>query len=107
MYGLNFLIVKLCQIPVVVVSLFNGIGGAFRCYDIAGVRVLGAIACDIHKPANRVTARRWPHVVFCEDIRELHSEFLQEHLDSFGDFKEIHLWAGFPCVDVSSVRATG
>lgn len=93
------------QIPVVVVSLFNGIGGAFRCYDIAGVRVLGAIACDIHKPANRVTARRWPHVVFCEDIRELHSEFLQEHLDSFGDFKEIHLWAGFPCVDVSSVRA--
>ncbi|CAK9104456.1 unnamed protein product [Durusdinium trenchii] len=93
------------EVPVVIVSLFNGIGGAQRCYDVAGVRVAGVLACDIHKPANRVTARRWPHTRFWEDVRTLTGEGLREEMEHFGDFGELHLWAGFPCVDVSSVRA--
>ena len=93
------------EVPVVIVSLFNGIGGAQRCYDVAGVRVAGVLACDIHKPANRVTARRWPHTRFWEDVRTLTGDCLREEMEHFGDFGELHLWAGFPCVDVSSVRA--
>ena len=27
--------------PILVISLFNGIGGAFRCYDVAGIPVAG------------------------------------------------------------------
>ena len=46
------------DVPVVLVTLFNGIGGAIRCYDVAGVRLQGILACDVHRPANRVTARR-------------------------------------------------
>lgn len=33
--------------PILLVSLFNGIGGCFRCYDIAGVVVMGRIAVEI------------------------------------------------------------
>ena len=92
-------------IPVVVVSLFNGIGGAARCYDICGVEVVAYIACDIHKPSNRVVSRRWPNTIFWDDVRELDKEVLKELLSGVEDFSEIHGWAGFPCVDLSSVRA--
>lgn len=91
------------EVPVLVVSLFNGIGGAARCYDIAGVKVQAYLACDIHKPANRTMARRWP--VFWEDARTLTKAKLIELLEHVEDFEEIHMWAGFPCVDLSSVRA--
>ena len=38
------------EIPVLVISLFNGIGGAFRAYDILGVRPRGLISFDLHGP---------------------------------------------------------
>lgn len=44
-------------VGILVVSLFNGIGGAFRCYDLLGLTPIGLIAFDTHKPANRVTSR--------------------------------------------------
>ena len=91
-------------IPVVLVSLFNGIGGAPRCYDIAGVRVVGMLFCDIHAPANRVSSRRWPNAVIWQDIKTLTREVLEEKLLLMDDFEEIHCWAGFPCVDLSSAR---
>ena len=92
-------------VPVVVISLFNGIGGAARCYDICGVEVKAYIACDIHKPSNRVCARRWPNMIFWEDVKTLSKSVLAELLAGVGDFEELHGWAGFPCVDLSSVRA--
>ena len=93
------------KVPVVIVSLFNGIGGVFRCLDLAGVRVVGGISCDKHKPANRVTSRRWPWVTLTEDIRDLTSEVLEKLFEEMGDFQEIHIWIGFPCVDLSSAKA--
>lgn len=35
------------EVPILVVSLFNGIGGAARRYDVAGVRVRAMLACDM------------------------------------------------------------
>ncbi len=92
------------DIPVLVISLFNGIGGAFRTYDILGVRPRGLISFDIHKPANRITSRRWPHAEIREDVREFSREFLRDILARYLGIIEIHLWAGFPCVDLSSVK---
>ena len=93
-------------IPVVVVSLFNGIGGAARCYDVAGVQVIGMLFCDNHGPANRVSARRWPNAILWPDVRTLTKEVLEEKLLMMDDFEEIHGWAGFPCVDLSSAKAS-
>lgn len=44
------------------ISLFNGIGGAFRAYDLLGVEPAGRIAVELDDAANRVTTRRWPGV---------------------------------------------
>lgn len=59
------------EIPVLVVSLFNGIGCCFRCYDLCGVTPMVAIAYEISAEGNRVTSRRWPNVKIERDVREL------------------------------------
>lgn len=56
------------DIPVLVISLFGGIGGAFRTYDILGVRPMGLVHYDTHEPANRITSRRWPHAEIFLDV---------------------------------------
>ena len=96
---------KATEIPVVLVSLFNGIGGASRCYDIAGAKVKGVIFADIHKPANRVYNKRWPGGYGFGDVRDLGGKALEDCLMELEPLEEVHLWVGFPCVDLSSVRA--
>ena len=72
---------------------------------MAGVKVKAYLACDIRKPANRTMARRWPDTIFWDDVKTLTLDKLRELLEHVEDFEEVHLWAGFPCVDLSSVRA--
>eukprot|EP00438_Fugacium_kawagutii_P013231 Skav201217 [mRNA] locus=scaffold651:401343:403862:- [translate_table: standard] len=91
-------------IPAIVLSLFNGIGGAFRSYDLAGARVAGGLAVEIHGPAQRVMSRLWPHIQQWGDIRTLGKAELEESFEKIGPFEEIHVWAGFPCVDLSAVK---
>eukprot|EP00438_Fugacium_kawagutii_P001864 Skav216327 [mRNA] locus=scaffold3350:102288:105260:+ [translate_table: standard] len=97
-----------CQgtpVPVVILSLFNGIGGAFRCYELAGAIVRGGLAVDNHAPAQRVMSRIWPGISQWSDIRTLGRTELEENLLRFEPFEEIHAWIGFPCVDLSSAKA--
>ena len=95
------------RVNVIVVSLFNGIGGAFRCYDILGVVPLLLVAFDLHGPAMRVTSRRWPHALLYGDVRTLNTRLVESWLAEYPEVEEIHLWAGFPCTDLSSVNAMG
>ena len=93
--------------PILVISLFNGIGGAFRVYDILGIRPRGLISFDIHGPANRVTSRAWPHAEIHYDVASFTRDFLRDLLMRYLGIEEIHLWAGFPCTDLSSANALG
>ena len=92
-------------VPVLVLSLFNGIGGAFRAYDVAGVAPLVLIGYDVHKPANRVCSRRWPQAILERDVRTCTVSKMREWLYAYPGVKAIHLWAGFPCTDLSSAKA--
>lgn len=92
------------KIPVMVISLFNGIGGALRVYDMLGLTPVGIAIFDIHKPSNRVTAKRWPHAEVHGDVRELDKDLIQHWLRQYIPLSQVHLWAGFPCTDLSSVR---
>ena len=89
---------------ILVVSLFNGIGGAFRAYDLVGVEVAGLISYDISKPANRVVARRWPHASVQGDVRDITKETVFGWMLRYPHATELHFWAGFPCVDLSAVK---
>lgn len=60
------------KVPVLVLSLFNGVGGAFRAYDLVGVEVMGLVSFETDKSANRVSSRRWPHAVMKGDVRSIH-----------------------------------
>ena len=86
-------------------SLFNGIGGAFRTYDILAIEVEALIGFDTCKASNRVCSRRWPQATLYEDVRDLDEAFLRRLLFKYPHATAIHLWAGFPCVDLSSVKA--
>ena len=92
-------------IPVLVLSLFNGIGCAFRCYDLCGVRPLVGISYELDRAANRVTSRRWPYVEICKDVRSLDLATIKRWRYLHPEVEEIHVWAGFPCVDLSSVKS--
>ena len=66
------------KVPVLVVSLFNGIGGAFRAYDLVGTEPTGLIAYDISKPACCVTSRRWPHAFIGGDVTKITYKTVRE-----------------------------
>eukprot|EP00435_Cladocopium_sp_Y103_P061990 s1215_g23.t1 len=95
------------QAGIMVISLFHGIGGSFRCYDILGIKPAALIAFDIHKPALRVTSRRWPHAELFGDVRSFHESLVENLLLRYPGISEVHLWGGFPCIDLSSVNSQG
>ena len=95
------------KINVLVISLFNGIGGAFRCYDVLGFIPVHMVAFDTHGPAQRVTSRRWPRAELCGDVRLLDESMVLRWLTEYPEIEEIHLWGGFPCVDLSSANSMG
>ncbi len=95
------------DIPVLVISLFGGIGGSFRVYDLLGLRPRGLVHFDTHAPANRVVSKRWPHAEVFHDVRTFNRETIRDLLSRYLGIEEIHLWGGFPCVDLSSVNALG
>eukprot|EP00435_Cladocopium_sp_Y103_P009680 s1103_g2.t1 len=91
--------------PVLLLSLFNGVGGALRCYDIAGVCPLARIAVEIDEGANRITSRRWPGTHIINDIRAVDRALVRQWSLTFLQVREVHIWGGFPCKDLSAVKA--
>lgn len=68
------------------------------------VEPAGLIGYDISKPANRVCSRRWPHAELFGDVREIDEKVVVSWSLKYPHIVEIHLWGGFPCVGLSSVR---
>ena len=95
------------EIPVLVISLFGGIGGAFRTYDVLGVKPLGMVHFDTHEPANRIVSRRWPHAEIFLNVKSFDRDLMRDLMSRYLGIIEIHLWAGFPCTDLSSAKALG
>ena len=89
---------------ILVISLFNGIGGAFRAYDLLGIACEGLVFSEIDSSANRVTTRRWPWAENLGDIRSVTSEVVRKLAIRFSGITRVDLWAGFPCVDLSSAK---
>eukprot|EP00438_Fugacium_kawagutii_P018907 Skav236693 [mRNA] locus=scaffold847:329297:333620:- [translate_table: standard] len=87
-----------------VISAFNGIGGAFRGYDLAGVKPLALIAIEWDKAAQRVTRSAWPQVIEVNDIEDVTLDTVREWHNSFPRVSHVHIIGGFPCVHLSRVR---
>eukprot|EP00435_Cladocopium_sp_Y103_P039554 s2015_g10.t1 len=90
--------------PFLIISLFNGIGGSFRAYDLLGISPVGRIACEIADEGNRITQRRWPGTLIVKDVRQIDKEMVLQWSSKYLQVEEVHLWGGWPCVDLSAVR---
>ncbi|MCE8518449.1 DNA (cytosine-5-)-methyltransferase [Ruegeria pomeroyi] len=76
-----------------VASLFSGIGGFDRAFELAGARV--DYQCELDEYCRAVLQRHWPGLLVSSDIRQVMPSSLP-----FAD-----VWAaGFPCQDVSLAR---
>jgi len=93
------------EVELLVVSAFNGIGGAFRGYDLAGVKPRGLVAIEWSKAAQRVTRKAWPRVIEVGDIETVTESTVKEWSNRFPRVTHVHLVGGFPCVHLSAVRA--
>ena len=91
--------------PVLLISLFNGIGGTFRIYDILGVIPHGRIAVDVSKQGNRVTRTTWPDVIELHDVNNITKDEIRRWANLFAHVSEVHVFGSFPCVHLSSARA--
>lgn len=92
-----------CQI--LVISAFNGIGGAFRAYDLAGVLPCALIAIEIDPSARQVVRGCWPHCMEVFDVGLVDLAMVRHWANSFPRILEVHVWGGFPCVHLSSARS--
>ena len=88
-----------------VLSLFNGIGGAFRIYDVLGIEPEGRIGVECLKDANRVCRCAWPDFEEVHDVHDVTLDLIKIWANQFAEVDEVHLWGGFPCIHLSSARA--
>lgn len=86
------------------ISLFNGIGGCFRSYDIASILPMGRVAIDVDSSANRITLRRWPGTIVVSDVKLVDKAMVASWARKFLGITGVHLWGGWPCVDLSAVK---
>ena len=66
------------EAPLLVISIFNGIGGAFRGYDLSGIKPAGLIAIEWDRAAQRVTRKAWPNVIEFGDVEKINKQHVQE-----------------------------
>lgn len=95
---------KPVDVDIVVISAFNGIGGAFRAYDLCGVRPIHLISVEIDRAAQRTVKLLWPRALHIGDVNSITEEMVRGWANTFGTAVECHLWGGFPCVHLSSAR---
>ena len=62
------------------------------------------IGYDLYGPANRICSRRWPHALLFTDVRSISLATVRRWAFKFPQATSLHLWAGFPCVDLSAVK---
>jgi len=76
-----------------VVSLFAGVGGFDRAFDVASGEVV--MQCELDKFCQAILKKHWPKAKLASDIKKLEPQ----------DIPDADIWtAGFPCQDVSLAR---
>ena len=93
------------HVDLLVISAFNGIGGAFRGFDLAGVKPAGLIAIEWDRAAQRVTRKAWPQVIEIGDIESIEKRQVMQWANLFPRVTHVQVIGGFPCVHLSSARA--
>ena len=92
---------------VLLISLFDGIGGARRCFDLLNLGVAHYVAAESDPYASRCCRYAWPDVECIADVSLIASGFIQELQLRVRSIDAIFIVAGTPCQDLSSLTDDG
>ncbi|GAQ81458.1 S-adenosyl-L-methionine-dependent methyltransferases superfamily protein [Klebsormidium nitens] len=79
----------------VVVSMFDGMGGCWQALKALGIPVKKGYSCEIKEFANAVVKERFPDVIHLGSVTAVTQDMIPEPVDL--------IVAGFPCQDLSSM----
>ena len=86
------------------VGLFDGIGGLRRSAEVAGLPIVGAASVESDKGCRRIVELMWPDTVRYEDVRSFDVREVDELRRKFPRTSRILLGAGFPCQEYSGLN---
>ena len=86
------------------VGLFDGIGGLRRSAEVAGLPIVGAASVESDKGCRRIVELMWPDTVRYEDVRSFGVIEVNELRRKFPRTSRILLGAGFPCQEYSGLN---
>ena len=79
-----------------ILSVFDGIGGIRRAFELAGTTPALFLTCEIDREAQRVMRRAWPDAFELGDIRDVKADDLARRIGSRGRIRSLLVSAGFP-----------
>ena len=80
------------SLPLLQISVFNGIRGSLKIYDIFGLAPQRQISIDVSRPGIRVTRTTWPDTMELHDIRAITKHDVKEWANRYHRIQEVHLW---------------
>ena len=93
--------------PVVVISLFDGIGATWEALKIAGISPAQCYSSEILAPALGVLLLRQPQVQHLGDLLEITAERVQQMVQMAPKPCCILIVGGSPCQDNSTLKGEG
>ncbi|CAK0900771.1 unnamed protein product [Prorocentrum cordatum] len=90
---------------VLLVSLFDGIGGAAVSLVRAGFDIVGYMGSEVDKGARRVLRSRWPGLIELGPVEEIHDRQLEARAMFQDRIVAVVVAGGSPCQDTSGVNA--
>jgi hypothetical protein len=87
-----------------VISLFDGIGGARRSLEVARISVYGCIAAESDPDARRVVEAAWPDTACLDDVRKVDEEFLVKMTLKSSRTTWVLVCGGLPCQEFSRLN---
>ena len=89
---------------VLLISLFDGIGGARRAFELCRVGVTGYASSEVCEHARRVVQYVWPCRVELGDVGLLNGDMIEALLLKFSHVKLVVLVGGSPCKGLSGAN---
>ncbi|CAK0868624.1 unnamed protein product, partial [Prorocentrum cordatum] len=100
--------VVLKVLNVLVVGLFDGIGGLSVSLSRLPVRIVAYVAAETDAKARRVVRLRWSGAIDWGDVARVDENLVQDLLDTFSETVGVCVaGAGSPCQELSRLNASG
>ena len=85
-------------------SLFCGIGGLRRAFELLDVPVAVFVSVELEEDRRRVCKGAYPHVVHRSDVTKVDKSDILEWRARFPHLRVLVTGGGFPCRDMSRFR---